>query len=209
MIEIEKRVLMSQTNLEKMKNILNKEAVLKSHFKRFTMVEVVNASFAPDTDNLIERRIRSTGNESKLTVKYGNWHTDFARKEYEVAFKTEEFRNMVNILILQGNLYFITTYIERFSYVFHDFILTLDSYFFMQAHLMEVEISIEDGSITKPTEDKIDSFLNEMNLIPLDSKGTIDFINELNSLNELRVDFTKTTVDEWYKKWKDYIFCKK
>ena len=74
---------------------------------------------------------------------------------------------------------------------------------------MEVEILAKDRSNIKELEKDIDQFLDEQKLKSLDSRGMIDYIQRLNDIKKMRVDFTKIKVEDWFTKWKDWVDCNK
>ena len=209
MIEIEKRILLNKDAYQKLNQFFLEHSRLEKNFKRFTMVQIGRSDFKADPDKLLDLRVRTTGEEGTLTAKYGNWHADSAREEYEVHFQTDEIQSLFHILILQKYLYFIMSYIERSQYKYEDFVITIDKYFSMDAYLMEIELSVTDASEVSTAENKIDTFLQTYHLDVLNSDSTKNFIQKMNDVEALQVDFTKISVETWFEKWKESIYCRK
>ena len=208
MIEIEKRGILTFTKYKEIKNILDKEARFNKEFKRFSLISVANPDFTPGIDKEIDIRLRTTGSKGMFTVKSGNWHKDASRGEYEVEFNTTDIGNLVNILILQDHLQFIMTYIHRLEYKLEDFTVTIDKYFSMDAYIFEAELSADEKVDLHEKEDEVAKLFDKYKLIPMSSDDTIKFITEVNNVKGMRVDFSKTNVDVWIKKYTDLIYCK-
>jgi CYTH domain-containing protein len=209
MIEIEKRILIDKEKYDEMLTFLTKNGKLKQTFKRFTMVSNTNPDFIPETKGKEDLRVRTTGETGKLTMKYGDWHADAAREEYEVGFKTDEIKELLNILRIQQYLYYIITYIQRFHYTYDGYEITLDKYYSSDIALMEVEISVNEQQKVQAAEKRIDEFLAKYDLTPLDSEGMIKFITGVNNVKSNQIDFAKISIDAWYDEWKDFIYCRK
>ncbi len=208
MIEVEKRVLLSKNEAESFVKKLNLSKYKVKEFKRFTMIYIDYADFTPNPDNPIDLRVRTTKDSAKLTVKYGSWHSDSGRQEYEVEFTKESIKELFSILLILGFKYFVITYITRKEYHFEDFVITIDEYHHNKECLMEVELLAKDEDEAKIFEQKIFAFLNKYNLKYLEKDEMINFVQKLNDIKDTRVDLTKTKIDDWYEKWKDFIYCK-
>lgn len=211
MIEVEKRVFLSPEKLEELKHFFEQNGKFLKTFKRFTVVSIDRSDFIisqSTKDNPLDIRVRSTGENSKLTVKYGNWHNDKGRQEVELPFKTEDFLGAITMLNLMGLKYFISTYIERFAYEYKGFEITLDKYFTSDKCLMEVELLVKDQNKTTEAEKEIRSLLKDLNLTEMDKEEFVDWVQQMNLDKKVQLNLDKDGLNEWYIKWKDYIWCR-
>ncbi len=207
MLEIEKRVVLTRKDFDKLFRFFKTDGKFVKDFKRFTFVQLNNSDFTPDKEGLVDIRLRTTKTGGKFTVKYGNWHANSTREEYEIDFKLDDTINLINMLRVLGYNYFITTYIHRFEFKYKKFNITLDKYFSADQDLMEIEVLAKDRKNIKEIEKDIDDFLLEQKLTPLDSEGMVNYIKGLNDIKEMRVDFTKISVESWFKEWKNWVYC--
>jgi len=208
MIEVERRVLLTKKEMESLKNFFNTNGKFVKDFKRFTLVNIGREDFTPDLNDPLDLRVRMTKDIARLTVKYGNWHTDAGREEYEVEFNVDNLKELLGILKIMGRNYYSLTYIHRYQYEYKGFDITFDDYSFRDDCLMEVELGVEKMEESEEADRKITEFIKNQNLEPLSKDGFIKFVQENNDIMELRVDFNKITLDDWFEKWKDYIYCK-
>lgn len=209
MLEVEKRVLLSSQQLKKLKSFLSSKAERVNQFKRFTMINIKNSDFTPSPDSTIDLKVRVMGGKGLFTVKTGNWHSDASRKESEVTFDPTQIKELLQILVSLGLVYFVVTYVLRSKYNHKGLIITLDEYYGLDASLLEVEKLAKSKREAGIAEKEIKSFLKEHNFKSLESKETIAFIAKMNVIKKLQVNFTKTTVDSWFTKWKLFIQGKK
>ena len=207
MLEVEKRVLLTNSNLFQA-TILDL-ATLNYKTKRFTMVNVSHSNFQPDPNRLIDLKVRTTGDTGTIVTKYGNWHSDASRQEYEIKFKTLDLGNLLNTLKLLGYKYYVSTYITRTLYTYNDFRLTFDQYHSMEATIFEIELNVENKDEVVEAEHRIDSFLLEHSLKPLNSKETIELISRMNSIPECQVNFDTLDVDHWLNTHHEFVWCQK
>lgn len=209
MFEVEKRVFLDKNIYENLKKEFSEKGQLLKNFKRFTLVSVGRKDFIPSKEDPVDIRIRSTGKDSELTLKYGNWFQDSAREEYELKFTTDQFSTILSMLKILGYKYFMATYIERFKYSVDEMIITLDQYFTStKKTLMEVEIEVPAKEEVPIAEKKIDEFIVINNLKAIDGEEFLEFVNEMNRNKSTQIDLDDKSVDEVINEWKDFIECK-
>ncbi len=210
MIEIEKRAFLKKPEYSRLKEFFEKEGKFIKSFKRFTILQISRSDFVPDVGARTDMRVRiDDGKEAKLTVKSGNWHNGESRQEFEVHFDPKEVKDAVGIIHALGNNYFIVVYFERSMYEYEDYEVTLDKYYFNDDYILEIEkkTAVSDDKVSME-EDRIENFMQRLNVKQPTENEMVDFISKLNFIKECQVDFTKTSIDEWYEKWKEYIFCR-
>jgi len=210
MIEIEKRAFLNKSEYERLKKYFDKHGKLINTFKRFTFLQITRADFVPEVSARTDIRIRiDDGKKAKLTVKSGNWHNNESRQEFEIYFDPAEVKDAVGIMHALGFNYFIVVYFHRTLYEFEDYEITLDKYYFNDDYILEVERSALNQKDLATEEQKITEFMQDLKVSQPTEDEMVGFISKLNFIKECQVDFSKTTIDEWYEKWKDYIHCKK
>lgn len=209
MNEVEKRVLLSNDKIQEFLKFLKSKAKFVRKFRRFTIVHVIHPGSIPDLENPLDIRIRTTKDKGKLTVKSGKIHKDKSRSEYELDIKVDQIPTLLSILNLLGFKSFVMTYLERSEFSFNGLTVTVDKYFSIDANMVEVEVIVNSKNKVLDAEKKINKFLEEKNLTALNAPGMTKFIERVNNVTKMQVDFTKTTPDKWFKKWEDYIYCKK
>src|SRR5260221_3450788 len=212
MFEVEKRVFLTPEKLEELKKFFAANGKFHETFKRFTIVSIDRSDFkiAQSTkDNPLDIRVRSTGDDSKLTVKYGNWHNDQGRQESELLFKTKDFKEAINMLRLMGLKYFIATYIERYAYNYKGFEITLDKYFTSDRSIMEIELMVEKQEGTSEAEKRIRELISELKLEEVNRDDFVNYVQEMNLDKKVQLNLEKDSLDEWYSRWEEYIWCRK
>lgn len=210
MIEIEKRALISKKQYNKLHKYFQANANFQEEFKRFTLVQITNSDYSPDIDTQIDLRVRTQGEDSKFTLKTGNWHSGESRNEYEIHFKTTEIENALNMMVALGGRYFVAVYIQRKMYKYGKYIITLDKYFFSEDYILEIEL--EDSTNINDIENeeaKILALLQELDVQVTNSDVMIKFINKLNFVKQAQVELTPENVKEWCEKWEKFIYCRK
>jgi hypothetical protein len=50
--------------------------------------------------------------------------------------------------------------------------------------------------------------MEKLGLNLITSEKMIEFINKLNFIKKAQHNFKKTSIDEWYKEWEEYMFCR-
>ena len=211
MLEIEKRSLISEKKYLELKRLFQKEGKLTKHFKRYTIIGVQRSDFVPDEKVEKDLRIRTNGEEALLTLKSGSWHSGEARKEYEIHFDLSEIKDAMGILTELGSPYCVSVYIERYEYLYQNYTVSLDKYFFNNDYIIEFEKLIKSTTTTTDIikeESKIVAVMKKLDLELIDSKEMINLINKLNFIKKAQHDFTKSSIEEWYKDWEDYIYCR-
>lgn len=210
MIEIEKRAFLKKPDYQRLKKFFDREGEFIKSFKRFTILQINRADFIPDVGARTDMRVRiDDGKRAKLTVKSGNWHNNESRQEFEVHFDPKEVKDAVGIIHALGNNYFIVVYFERSMYAYKDYEVTLDKYYFNDDYVLEIEAESSDNQTEIAKEEaKITDLLKQLKVKPPTETEIVEFISKLNFIKECQVDFTKTSIDEWYEKWEDFIFCR-
>ena len=210
MIEIEKRALLNRQKFKILQNFFQKNGKFIKTFKRYTLLQISREDFYPNKNAKTDIRVRTDGTEAKLTVKSGNWHSGESRQEFEIHFDLVEIKDAVGMMLALGKPYFVTVYFERWVYEYKKYEVSLDKYYFNDDYILEIELkdNVSEEKIEKE-EKLIYEMLEEFEVEPLEADGMVKFITKLNFVKECQADFSKTTIDEWYDKWKDYIHCKK
>lgn len=158
----------------------------------------------------MDMRVRVDGGErAKLTLKSGNWHNGESREEYELHFDPKEIKGAVGMIQALGHDYFVIVYIERTVFDYEDYEVTLDKFYFSEDYVLEIEkqTQVPEEGIEKE-ENKIKKILSDLNVSEPSEDLMVEFIQKLNFIKECQVDFTKTTINEWYDKWEEFIFCR-
>lgn len=207
MIEVEKRALVDKSRYKDILKQFAKKGSFMSKVKRFTLVQVDNSDFTADSSSLTDIKVRTTKDNALFTVKHGNWHDSSGRKENEINFNVEEINELVEMLISLGFSYFVAIYVTREKYTMNDLVITIDQYHHMDDTLIEIEKTVSNESEEAEAEKEIKNLLELFTLTPMSSEDTIEFVEKINKIEETQVDFTNTTVPEWFNKWKDFILC--
>ncbi len=210
MIEIEKRAFLNKPEYERLKYYFDKHGEFIKMFKRFTFLQINRSDFVPDVSAKTDIRIRiDDGKKAKLTVKSGNWHNNEPRQEFEIHFDPKEVKDAVGMIHTLGNNYFIVVYFERCVYKYENYEITLDKYYFNDNYVLEIEAKSPDNQIEVAKEEaKILDLMKQLKIKPPTETEIVEFISKLNFIKECQVDFTKITIDEWYEKWKEFIYCR-
>ena len=209
MIEIEKRSLINKSDYDRLINFFQKEGKETQNFKRYTLIRIERADFVPDESAVFDFRLRSDGKIGLMTVKSGSWHSGEARKEYEVHFPLDEFKDALGMLIETGTPYFVSVYIERKEFTYNGYTVSMDRYFFNDDYIIDFEKLVTDNEKDKVIEEenKIVELMEELKLEVIKSGEMIDFIKRLNMIKKSQHDFSKIDIDLWYKDWEKYVYC--
>ncbi len=210
MIEIEKRALVDKSQYEGLLKFFSKNGKLTHQFKRYTIIGIQRSDFIPDTIGDRDFRIRSDGKKGLLTLKVGNWHSGVARKEFEIHFDLSEIKDAMGILTEMGSHYCVSVYIERKEFLYKEYTVSIDKYFFNDDYIIDFEKLATNNSpeYIASEENKIQKTMESMGLELITSEKMIEFINKLNFIKRAQHNFEKTTIDDWYKEWEDYIYCR-
>lgn len=210
MIEIEKRSLINKIKYEDLLNFFDNNAKFIKKFKRYTIICIERSDFVADESATDDIRIRTDGKNGLFTLKTGNWHSGEARNEYEIHFKLEEIIDAIGIMINLGTKYCVSVYIERKEYQYLDYTVSVDKYFLNDDYIIDFEKLVTDGNNEgiEKIEDEIVKDMNKLGLDIIKSQEMVDFINKINSIQKAQHDFTKINVEDWYKEWEDYIYCR-
>lgn len=210
MIEIEKRALINKNRYEELLKYFSKNGKISKQFKRYTIIGIQRADFVPDTIGDRDFRIRTDGKSGLLTLKVGNWHSGVARKEYEIHFDLSEIRDAMGILTEMGSHYCVSVYIERIEFLYKEYTVSLDKYFFNDDYIIDFEKLALDNSPEdiKSEEDRITVEMEKLGLTIITSDKMIKFINKLNFIKKAQHNFEEVTIDDWFEEWKDYIYCR-
>jgi CYTH domain-containing protein len=210
MIEIEKRSLLNKSEYDRLLGFFKENAKLRKNFKRYTIIQIEREDYVPDEEALVDYRIRTDGKKGLLTAKTGSWHSGEARNEYEIHFELDEIKDALGILLTKGMPFFVSVYIERFEYEYLDYVVSIDKYFFNDDYILDFEKLVDDKDVDKvPQEEKkILGLMAKLGIKPIKSEEMIAFIRKLNFIKEAQHDFRKTSLDEWYEEWKEYIYCR-
>lgn len=103
--------------------------------------------------------------------------------------------------------YYVITYVTRQQFHYEGFTITIDDYYHMDECMAEIETLVNDQSEVTDAENRIDEFLSKNQLKSLDSEGTVNFISKMNLIKETQIDFTKISVEDWFKRWEEFINC--
>lgn len=209
MIEIEKRALLNKQKFNSLQNFFKKNGKFIKTFKRYTLLQISREDFYPNKDAKTDIRVRTDGTEAKLTVKSGNWHSGESRQEFEIHFDLAEIKDAVGMMLALSKPYFVTVYFERWVCEYKKYEVSLDKYYFNDDYILEIELK-EDVSKEKIEKEEklIYKMLEEFEVEPLEADGMVEFITKLNFVEECQINFEKISLDEWYEKWEDFIFCR-
>ncbi|MGH3831598.1 MAG: hypothetical protein ACRDRS_14325 [Pseudonocardiaceae bacterium] len=192
MQEKEKRAGLPLEVALRLKSAINDRYTHKSISSRTVVVKVDNDDFSPNPDSLVDIKIKIVGGEALLSVKYGSWHGDIARREHEVRFLREDLGEMLAVLKLFGHTKFIVLANVRTTWASTGVVITLDEYNKIGKALFEVEL--EDGA--SGDEQLIDEVFRSLNIEPMNSERTVEFISRLNEAKETQVDLHCIQSDE-------------
>ena len=163
----------------------------KGVVNRTVVVKVENEDFSPSPDTMLDIKIKLIGDQTLLSVKYGNWHTDTTRREYEVNIDRGDLGSLFAILKLLGYPRFIVLSTVRTTWSGDGVVVTLDEYPKLGKALFEVEL--EDA---EQNEAVIDAVFGSLDVDSMDSQQTVDFIGSLNQAKEAQVDLDQVTPEE-------------
>lgn len=210
MIEIEKRALINKNRYEELLKYFSKNGKISKQFKRYTIIGIQRADFVPDTIGDRDFRIRTDGKSGLLTLKVGNWHSGVARKEFEIHFNLSEIKDAMGILTEMGSHYCVSVYIERKEFLYKEYTVSIDKYFFNDDYIIDFEKLATNNSpeYIESEEKKIQETMESMGLELITSEKMIEFINKLNFIKRAQHNFEKISIDDWYKEWEDYIYCR-
>ncbi len=209
MIEVEKRILLSDDKLDEMKKLFDSKGELIKDFKRFTILKISQPDYVPNLEDKLDIRVRTTKDKAVLTIKKGDWDDSSPREEVEIKFNVDEIKDMIRMLNMLGLNFFLMTYVHRSVYKYQEFEIVLDEYLSSDENIMEVELMAKDEKDAAEADKKVTDFVLNMGLEILDSKGLVGFLTNLNANKGFQLDLTKNTIDKWYEEYKPYILCEK
>ena len=184
MQESEKRVGLAIEVARQLKLATDERYMRSRVVDRTVVVKVDNPDFSPNPDALIDIKTKLIDDKALLSVKYGSWHGDTVRQEYEVNFCRDDLASVLSILKLFGHSKFVVLTTTRTIWMADSVVITLDEYNQIGKALFEVEL--KDPELGEET--AIDQVFASLDLIPMDSAQTIAFIGSLNSAKEIQVD---------------------
>jgi adenylate cyclase class IV len=205
--EVEKRSLVTKKKLSEIRRLFKSRAKLVGKMKRFSVIYLKRQDFVADPTNPVDLRIRVTNGNGLLTMKYGNWHNSVAREEYEINFNVSEVKSLLNFLRILEFKWGIMTYIKRSKYKFNNLNITLDEYYQDNKNIIEIDRVCRGKRLLTIAEKEIDILFENIGVSPLGSNGMQEFVSYINKRNKWQFDFTKESIDSWYRKWKKYIEC--
>ncbi|MGH3794249.1 MAG: hypothetical protein ACRDSP_05115 [Pseudonocardiaceae bacterium] len=196
MQETEKRAGLTLRDAVRLKRAINNRYNQKSVVNRTVVIKVENDDFSPNPDTLVDIKIKLIGDQTLLSVKYGSWHGDMARQEYEVGFRRGDLGGLFAILNLFGHTKFIVLTTVRTTWVSSGVVITLDEYSTIGRALFEVEL--EGGSTSD--EHLIDDIFTSLDVEPMNSEQTVRFVSGVNMAKEIRIDLDRIHADELAKR---------
>jgi len=128
MKETEKRIGLDGAAAQQLKQAVDSRYSRKSVVGRTVIVKVENDDYSPDPGALIDIKIKLVGDDSLLSVKYGSWHGDAARREYEVHFTRTDLANLLAAFGLLGYTKYIVLVTVRTTWADSRVVITLDEY---------------------------------------------------------------------------------
>lgn len=190
MKEIEKRRGFSILESQQLKNKVNCKFPSCRHFKRTILVKVEGEDFSPDPGTLIDIKIKLLDLESVWSIKHGSWHGDTTREEYEIYFNRQDLSNIISALSLLSYKKFILLSTLRTSWQMGPLTYTLDEYTDISKALFEVEVS------EPANEEDLNQAFSELEISPMDSDETIDFIRSINQHKDIQIDLNRISPKE-------------
>jgi adenylate cyclase class IV len=163
----------------------------KDVVNRTVVVKVENEDFSPSPDALLDIKTKLIGDRTLLSVKYGNWHTDTVRREYEVNIDRGDLGSLFAILELLGYSRFIVLSTVRTIWSGDGVVITLDEYPKLGKALLEVEL--EDA---EQGEEVIDTVFASLDVNPMGPQQTVEFISSLNQAKEAQIDLGQVAPEE-------------
>jgi adenylate cyclase class IV len=191
MKEVEKRTGLDLEAAPALKARVEDRYARKDVVNRTVVVKVENEDFSPSPDTLLDIKTKLIGDRTLLSVKYGNWHTDTARREYEVNIDREDLASLFAILELLGYSRFIVLSTVRTTWSGDSVVITLDEYPKLGKALLEVEL--EDAG---QGEAAIDAVFASLDVNPMDPQQTVEFISSLNQAKETHIDLGQVAPEE-------------
>ena len=198
--ELEKRVLLESRQVKKFISFLDKKAVPKGGFRRFSIILWKHAEPEPDTAASLDFRIRITKKKGLFTLKYGDWRGG-GREEYEFYFDVSELASVLNLMRVLGYKWGTTTYLERGNYKYRGMNVTLDRYLDDGKAVLEIETVLGSKNQFKEAEKKIDAIFAEWGLKPFDKADFVEFIRYTNNKKKNYFDFTRGRVEKYIRLW--------
>ncbi len=192
MRETEMRLGLPLDQAKQLKASLDATYTRNSSVNRTVIVKVENDDFSPDPSALIDIKTKLIGDQTLLSVKYGSWHDNATRQEYEVNFRREDLPDLLAVLGLLGHTKFIVLATVRVTWLGAGVVITLDEYPKLDQALFEVELADEAAS-----EHLINKVFADLDLRPMDSEQTINFIRGLNCHRKIQVDLNNMQPEEF------------
>ena len=195
MQETEKRVGLPLRDAHRLKDAVDGQYRRTSVVNRTVVVKVDNDDFSPDPDTLVDIKSKLIGDQALLSVKYGSWHGDCARQEYEVRFHHDDLGHLLAILKLFGHSKFIVLATVRTTWIAEGVVITLDEYHQIGQALFEVELQ-HSASGDEDAIDAVDAVFKTLGTVPMTSEQTIEFISRLNRVREIQIDLDTASADQ-------------
>jgi adenylate cyclase class IV len=187
MRETEMRLGLPLEQGQQLKLTLDAAYTRKSVVSRVVIVKVDNNDFTPNPAAMIDIKTKLIGDQTLLSVKYGSWHGDVAREEYEINFRREDLPDLLAVLGMFGYTKFIILATIRTTWLGTGVVITLDEYPKLGQVLFEVELADATASETL-----IEDVFADLGLAPMNSEQTISFIRGLNECREIQVDLASS-----------------
>ena len=190
MKEIEKRLGLDYQQSSTLKDKLNSRLSRESSIARTVLVNVNGDGFTPDPEAMTDVKVKLIGEDSILSIKYGSWHGDALREEYDINFRRSDLANVIGGVSVVGSDKFILLSTLRTTWRDGDLMHTLDEYGNVGQSLFEVEAS---GSFD---ETHVDQAFTRLGVMPMDSAETVNFINAINQHPATRIDLAMVSAQE-------------
>ncbi len=191
MREVEKRLGLDAAKAATLKAKINAAFVRATCIRRTILIKT-GEGFVPDPKSLVDIKIKLIDNESILSVKYGSWHGDTARQEYETHFERNDLSALIASLSVLSYDHFILLSTLRSVWRTEGATVTLDEYANADRRAL-FEVEAGDGSAG---EECVDRVFERLNVTPMGSPATIAFINEINTSKDVRVKLHERAPEE-------------
>ncbi|HEU5187480.1 MAG TPA: hypothetical protein VFT87_03175 [Candidatus Saccharimonadales bacterium] len=189
MIEIEKRLGLGSLEAADLKESLVDTFTFSEQVPRTILVKT-GEGFVPDRDSLVDIKVKLIGDDSILSIKHGSWHGGTARQEYETRFDRADLSSVLGSLLVLSYSKFILLSTLRTVWRAEHCIITLDEYTNVDKALFEVEAT-ESGS-----EKDVDRVFKDLEIAPMDSSATINFIEGINRSKDVQIDLLERVPDD-------------
>ena len=205
-IEIELRGPLSKKEFNNLKSFLDKNAEFLDKKERLGLIYYPNE--IPDDlttlkDDPIELRIRITNKQPELMLKHGNWAASGAeRKEIQIPLTQDKIQDAIDFLLILGWKHVIAHPTISYNYKYKEIEFSLRNS--KNFYYYEAEIMAESNEINLVKE-KIKKVCKELNLKEYSKEEFIELCNKLNQVKEWRFDFSKNTLKDVKKEFKEFF----